>query len=93
MSDQKVNFQHDGRELTAYVDLLPDAENIHDMILEEITECSDSETGEEIKVTPGIRAQVIFALREKMNVPDSENLLPKVRIFDKKQATKHRHSA
>ena len=72
----KINFEHDGRELTAYVDWDysedqlnrdPEASGpTHDIEVDEITECVDAETGANVKVTEGIKASIIFALRREL---------------------------
>lgn len=67
-----VNFEFDGHELTAEVGIVEIGKEIIDLDsddsdweLEEVFECIDSVTGEKIKVTEGVKAAIVLALRER----------------------------
>lgn len=66
----KINFEFDGRELTAWVDFNPesrgDFEN-KELIFEitDIVRCEDTYSGEVVRPTEGMKAAILFALRSE----------------------------
>jgi len=69
--EETVNFEFKGQELAARVYVLPVGSEVvdedfddSDWELGEVIECIDSVTGEKIKVTEGMKAAIVLALRE-----------------------------
>lgn len=95
--EHKINFEHNGHELTAYVNWFYPKDQLHkdseddgptiDMEVDEIEECLDAETGESVNVTDGIKASIILALRRELGgraeLGEESVELPEFRFFKK----------
>lgn len=67
----KINFDFNGRELTAHVYLEPKdgadpTGDILDFVLTDEIECEDADTGETVEVTEGVKAAILLALRNEV---------------------------